>query len=321
MDNILITNVGRRGYLVDYIKETEYFNGKVYVSDCDRTASGLYGNNDGYFILSRPVDDPEGYVSQVISLCKQNSISVVIPVIDPEIDILSRYKSEFANNGICVLVSSESVLNVCYSKARMNEFLSSNGYLIPKTYISIDEFEKSYSEGSIGFPVIVKPVLGSGSVDTYKVDGIEKLKALFVEGMMIQEFIEGQEYGVDTLNDFEGNPVRCVVKKKLSMRSGETDKALIIKNKSIQGEIIRLASILKHIGNLDCDVIENDKGLYVIDMNPRFGGGYPATHMSGVNYLELIMRMIDGNAVSEDYDSYRDGIMVLKQISVVTAEV
>ena len=55
--NILITNIGRRGYLVDFIKENADFKGKVFVSDCDNTASGLYGTNDGFFILPKPVEN------------------------------------------------------------------------------------------------------------------------------------------------------------------------------------------------------------------------------------------------------------------------
>ena len=85
--NILITNIGRRGYLVDFIKENADFKGKVFVSDCDNTASGLYGTNDGFFILPKPVENEILYVKSLINVCKQNNIDAVLPVIDPEIYI------------------------------------------------------------------------------------------------------------------------------------------------------------------------------------------------------------------------------------------
>lgn len=320
MNNILITNIGRRGYLVEYIKETDYFTGKVYVSDCDNTAAGLYGNNDGHFILPRPVDNPDKYVSQLVILCKKYDIGMVIPVIDPEIDILSEYRSIFWENDIVVTVSDKHVLDICYNKSNMNKFLGDNNFLVPKTYFSINDFKCSIDRREIDFPVIIKPIYGSGSVSTYIVNSIEKLNSLFVDGMMIQEYIDGQEFGVDILNNFGGKPVRCVVKKKLSMRSGETDKALVVKNEYIQAESIRLAKLLGHVCNLDCDILEKEEKIYIIDMNPRFGGGYPATHLSGENYLELIMRMKNGEVVLEDFDSYKDNILALKEIHIIKAE-
>jgi len=114
--NIIITNIGRRGYLVDYFKEVSIFDGKVFVSDCDSTASGLYGANDGCFILPKPIDDEKFYVESLLKLCIQYEIKIVIPVIDPEIYILSAYKKDFLDAGICVLVSDKPVLDICYNK-------------------------------------------------------------------------------------------------------------------------------------------------------------------------------------------------------------
>ena len=98
--NILITNIGRRGYLVDFIKENADFKGKVFVSDCDNTASGLYGTNDGFFILPKPVENEILYVKSLINVCKQNNIDAVLPVIDPEIYILSNTRTR--NKSDCI---------------------------------------------------------------------------------------------------------------------------------------------------------------------------------------------------------------------------
>lgn len=319
--NILITNIGRRGYLVKYIKEIETFSGKIYVSDCDITASGLYGSNDGYFILNKPVDNPQKYVESLLELCKKESIGIIIPVIDPELNILSRYKSVFEKNNIFVAVSSSEVLDICYDKSKMNDFLVNRGFNIPRTYYSLVSFENDYKRKTISFPVILKPINGSGSVLTSKISSLVELQIYWNNGMMIQEFINGQEYGVDVLNNLERKPIRCVVKKKILMRSGETDKALVIKNDKIQETIIRLADELGHICNLDCDLLVKNDVIYIIDLNPRFGGGYVATHMSKENYLNLILRMVAGDKIEEDFISYSDEILVMKDIDVVIKKV
>lgn len=314
--NIIITNIGRRGYLVKYFKEIPGMTGCIYTSDCDVTASGLYGNNDGHFILPRPVDNEELYVKLLMETCLENNINAVLPIIDPEIYILSKYVDEFRNKGITVVVSDRRVLDICFNKLMMNDFLNEIGIAYPKTYTSIKEFESDYYHEQIQFPIIIKPILGSGSVDTFFVDNIEKLHALFKDGMIIQEMLNGIEYGTDTFNSFEGEPLRCVIKRKISMRSGETDKSISVHNETIQNTLLQLALKLGHVANLDCDVIERNGIPYVIDMNPRFGGGYPATHAIGVNLLEILYNLLNGIAIKPDFGNYDEDILVMKEISV-----
>lgn len=315
--NVIIPNVGRRGYLVDYLKSTVGFTGKVFVSDCDRTASGLYGKNDGFFILPRPVNDEKRYVKELRDLCEMENIKIVIPVIDPEIDILSKHRDYFFDKDIHLIVSSQKVLEICYNKIMMNTFLDTIGLKHPRTYENIENYLNAVSNGEINYPVIIKPIYGSGGANTYVIENEIQLKALFKEKMIIQEYLAGAiEYGTDTFNTFDGEPVRTVIKKKISMRSGETDKALTVHVPEIRDMLIYLGTKLGHIGNLDTDVLLYMGQYYIIDMNPRFGGGYPATHEAGVNLLQLIIEMVEGRRVIPNYDEYIDHLLVMKTISV-----
>jgi carbamoyl-phosphate synthase large subunit len=319
--NILITNIGRRGYLVDFIKQLNSFDGKVFVSDCDNTASGLYGNCDKSFLLSKPTENEKKYVEQLLYLCEQNNINLIIPVIDPEIYILSKYKEQFSKKRITVLVSDEEVLEICYSKVKMNKFLADNCFNVVKTFVDIESFIKAFEREEIRFPVFIKPILGSGSVDSIKVKNESELRAFFREGMIIQEFLEGQEYGVDTFVDDAGIPVRVVVKQKISMRSGETDKAVTVKNDNIQNEVIKLMKVLKPYGPIDTDVIQTPKEIFIIDLNPRFGGGYPATHMAGISFIELAIRLTQKQRILPEFNNYIVGQLTMKDVGIKTINI
>lgn len=319
--NILITNIGRRGYLVDFIKNTINFNGKVYASDCDKMASGLYSNVDKAFILPKPVDDEKLYVDSLIKLCIEYEINLIIPLIDPEIYILSKYRDKFLENKITVLISDKRVLEICYDKIKMNVFLADNGFNIIKTYDNVYDFKKDLEENKIGFPVYVKPIYGSGSVDSRIINSYEELVMFFKSGMIIQEYLEGQEYGIDTFVDNNCKPVRVVVKKKFSMRSGETDKAITVEHAKIQNTIKILAEKLKPFGPFDTDVIETDNGIYVIDINPRFGGGYPATHMAGVNFIDLIIKSVMKQKIEPVFNNYIVGQITMKDVGIKTVNV
>ena len=312
--NILIPNVGRRGYLVRYLKELD--RGKVYVSDCDNTASGLYGENDGHFLLPKPADNPKKYVNTLSALCEEFHIGLVIPVIDPEIAILSHFREHFLTKGVQIAVSSPQVLDVCYNKLHMNQFLKKSGFLFPETVSSLAAMEENLEMGKISFPVILKPILGSGSVETLTAATMDQVRSLYHEGLIIQRKLNGKEYGVDTFNSFSGLPLRCVVKEKISMRGGETDKAVTVRNEKIEGVLLRLASCLGHVANLDSDVIVENEQVYILDLNPRFGGGYPATHAAGVNLLHLLLDMCEGVPVEPQYGNYSEGILVMKEIAI-----
>jgi len=112
--------------------------------------------------------------------------------------------------------------------------------------------------------------------------------------IMIQEFLDGPEYGLDIVNDLSGKYTTTIVKRKITMRAGETDKAQVVYNRDLLkiGRII--GEKLGHIANLDCDVILHNKKYHVLEFNNRFGGGYPFSHMAGANIPLAIVLWLEG---------------------------
>lgn len=117
--------------------------------------------------------------------------------------------------------------------------------------------------------------------------------------ILIQEVIKGPEYGLDIVNDLDGKYRGVSVKQKLAMRSGETDKAITVDNADIREIGATIGKALGHIGNLDCDVLERDGEYYVLELNPRFGGGYPFSQEAGVNIPKAIVAWVKGEDVDD----------------------
>ena len=195
----------------------------------------------------------------------------------------------FKKNKCDVAVSKFNVINICYDKIKLNEFCIKNSINTPKIFLKKNSVKK--------FPVIIKERKGSGSkyIQICKNNKFE----LINRNLIIQEFIKGTEYNIDIFNDKFGNFLSCCVKKKYLMRSGETDKCQIVKNKLLENFSLILSKTFRHIGNLDCDIIlTNKKKVYLIDANPRFGGGYPFTHVAGLNYLRALIQNFKNKKVS-----------------------
>ena len=137
------------------------------------------------------------------------------------------------------------------------------------------------------------------------------------ENIIIQEKIKGREYGLDVINDLNGKYCNTVVKYKYGMRSGETESARVINNDKLKQLGKKLSTKLSHIANLDVDLIMKNNIPYIIDMNPRFGGGYPFTHLAGVNLPFAIIKWINNELVDENILKEKYGIIGFKDMNII----
>ena len=129
---------------------------------------------------------------------------------------------------------------------------------------------------------------------------------------MIQQLIKGKEYGLDVMNDLQGNHVAVSVKQKLAMRAGETDKAITVDNVTIREIGATIGKALKHIGNLDCDILEENGEYYVLELNPRFGGGFPFSYEAGVNLPGALIAWAKGESFDVSNLKPRYGVTFAK---------
>ena len=303
--NILFTCAGRRNYLLKYFREALNGRGKIYAADMSRTAPALHEADESFAV---PAVDDGAYIPALLELCKENSVGWVISLNDVELPILATHRAAFESIGTKLLVSSRQVVDICFDKLKTAEFLNENGLFYPETFIELPAALLALQQGRVKFPLFVKPRWGSASIQIFRVDTPKELELAFQlaqinlqktflkvdeklasESILIQQGLPGAEYGIDILNDLHGNVRSVYVKKKLAMRAGETDKSQLVDNPMLQALGEKLGKLVKHIGNLDCDVFYDGKTATVLEMNPRFGGGYPFSHMLGANYPKAII--------------------------------
>lgn len=318
--NILLTCVGRRKYLVDYFKKELGECGRVIGADMAASAPALSGC-DAYHLV--PAVDAPNYIETLLAICKSERVDAIISLNDLELPVLGKAKARFAAIGTQVIVSDERAISICGDKFETCKFAESISVPAPKTYLSTKTAFDALRTRSISYPLIVKPRWGSASIGLYVVNTDAELKEAFATCqrvlensflsklatdsniVLIQEFITGPEYGVDIFNDLSGVNRGVVLKKKLAMRAGETDKAITVYSDKLYAYAKAVGDTLGHIGNLDCDFLERDGQFYLLEMNPRFGGGYPFSHEAGANLVKALLQCISGGSdkVSIDYET------------------
>lgn len=332
--NILLTSVGRRGYLVNYFKEALKGKGKVHVTNnTDISPAFCYAD---YSEVSPSIYE-NGYIEFLKSYCIDNNIKCIISLFDIDLPVLAKNKKVFEEIGTKVIVSDESVINICNDKWLTYKYLKENNYNVPRTYKSIDLAIKAIELGKISYPVIIKPRWGMGSISVYIADNQEELEVFYNkvrnsitetylkyeseeklnESILIQEKLIGKEYGLDIINDLNGNYQNTIVKEKYAMRSGETDCAITVKSEKLKSLGYKLSKQLKHISNLDTDVFIVDGQPYILEMNARFGGGYPFSHLAGVDLPGAIISWMENKKCNKDSLIEEYGVLGHKDISIL----
>lgn len=312
MTNILILSCGTRNKIVQYFKKELGVQGKVYATDNSELAPALY-EADEQFIVPR-TDDPY-YLETILNICKDKEIDGVLSLIDPELLLLSEHKEKFLEIGTTPIISSFELIKKSFNKYEFNEYLKDNGFNYMKCYIDLESFYKGYNMGDIEFPVFVKPVKGSASINISKVDSKEELETLFsrFDDLMIQEFMDGVEYGVDAYIDMiSKEPVSIFIKEKILMRAGETDKSVSVKNKEILQLVENFLEETPYEGIIDIDLFEKNGEYYISEVNPRFGGGYPHGYESGVNIPNQIINNLNEKKNTIKLNNYDEDVYMMK---------
>ena len=117
---------------------------------------------------------------------------------------------------------------------------------------------------------------------------------------MIQEFMNGKEFGVDVYIDMiSDKPVAVFIKEKLLMRAGDTDKSVSVQDKELEAIVLKLVNKIKFKGIIDIDIFKVNNKYYISEINPRFGGGYPHAYECGVNIPNMIINNLEA-VVNED---------------------
>lgn len=331
--NILLTAVGRRAYLVDYFREAvRSCGGKVYAANCIRDATGLMAA-DGFEIVPRSADPV--YVDAILDLCRRWRISLLFSLHDWDAPVIARSRDRFLDVGTVPVMADAGILAACLDKYATVREMARIGVAVPWTTLLLDEAAELMK--THGGEMVVKPRWGQGSIGLFKVRSEDELGWAFnlstsvarrfaaacpeidasAPQVLVQRLVPGEEYGCDVVNGLDGVFRRAFVKRKIAMRAGETDTAESADMPAVSAAAAKVAAWSRHLGCMDSDWIVGEDGLpYLIELNPRFGGGYPFTHLSGANVVQACVDWANGIDAESWCENFRTGVRIGKEIGL-----
>ena len=308
--NILITSVGQRVALVRNFQETLrafYPQAQVYSTDMNpRLAPAAYISDRCFEVL--PVTAP-GYIPQLLDICLENGIGMIVPTIDTELPVLAENKKMFEDKGVAVCISSPEFIAACIDKRN-------TAGVFERYLIRTPEF---IDKNNPTFPLFAKPFDGSLSSNVHSLMSEADLcKAIMDDPkLLFMEYIDNtvyKEYTVDMYYGLDHEVKSIVPRERIKVRAGEINKGMTEKSPLTGYLREKMGKIDGCVGCICVQVFFNPETSDVvgIEINPRFGGGYPLSYAAGANYPENLIREIFLGEKLTYSDNWKDHLLMLR---------
>ena len=316
--SILITSAGRRVELIKLFQKAKkgiLNNAEIITTDLNvRTAPACFFSDKSFNICHA---SNESYVDDLLNICLKNNIKLVIPTIDTELIKLSESSENFAKKGINIVISEKFFIKKCRNKLHTSSML--NYFDIKMPYI--------INKKKLTFPCFMKPISGSSSKGIKKIFSKEQLSISekkdpnnFFQELIPEDWIE---YTADLYYSKNSDLISCVTRERIDIRGGEINKGIIRRDGVYEFLTTHLSSFPGAKGvitiQLFCNKLRNE--FLVIEINPRFAGGYPMSHASGVDYPSLLIKEYILDIKPKIFNDWKSDIFCMRYDSMIVSEI
>lgn len=268
---------------VSLIKDFQEYNVKIIGIDCNPLSVG-FKFCDNYYVIPKATDN--NFLPKMLEICGKEKPDAIVISPDEELMKMAQNRTYFESLKIKLLIPKSMIVGICNDKWFTYHFFKNNKIPTPLTRLY---------EGFNG-PSIIKPRQGRGSSGIFRVNNL--IEEIFykdrMENYIIQKFIEGKEYTVDILSDWNSNPISIIIRERIEVESGICTKGKIVFDKEITKYVKQIVKKLGLVGMSCIQCIRGKEGLKFIEINLRFGGGSVLSRRADPTIIPNYLRLIEG---------------------------
>jgi carbamoyl-phosphate synthase large subunit len=209
----------------------------------------------------------------------QYNIHILLPFVDPATLTASVLKDKLPN--VFIPVSDLATCDIFFDKSKANDWFLAQDFPVPHQNLA-------------QFPLIAKPIKGSASQGIEKLESESELTQFLAnhqaEDYLIQGFIAGDEYTVDCYVDMEGEVMSVVPRKRLETISGEVSKSVTQKDALLINLSEQILVKANFKGAITIQFLKDSSNVYIMEINPRFGGGVISSIEAGADSPLMILK-------------------------------
>ncbi|HEV3176043.1 MAG TPA: ATP-grasp domain-containing protein [Stellaceae bacterium] len=285
--NVLILSAAAKVLLVEAFRDAVADRGgRVFAADIAPDSAALHIADRGLIL---PRSQEPGFIPDLNRVCREHRVGLVVPTRDAELAVLAPWRTEFAAAGTTILVAAPKTIALCQDKQRFAAFCEAESFPIARSY-GPDELPAR-------FPIFVRPTTGAGGVGARRIDDAAQWRDLGAERahLIIQDFVEADEYTVDTLMDLAGAPIQAVARQRLLVRGGEAQKSRVENVPELTELALAVGARLRLVGHNVIQCFRDGAGaLSLIEVNPRFGGASNLSIVAGLDSPRRLVELVSG---------------------------
>ena len=307
--DVLITSAGVASAVnvISSLRSAPDIEVRIVSGDMDPLAPGLFLADRSYVL---PPISESGYIEELIRIAHKEKLDYLIPIFSREIELISSRMDQLLDNDLKCMVPGTSTLSIVNDKEKFSNWLIENGIQGPT---SIDPHEGPY-------PLFVKPRRGSSSKGARLVSTIEDLGSIDISSNVFQEYIEGKEYTIDFLASENHELMAAVPRERIEVKDGKAVKTRTVILPEAVETLRKIVTKLEYQGPGNLQMIKGKKGMFVIELNPRFAaGGLPLATASGPNMPLMLLEMLK-NGKTDPVMEYRSNLIMVRYLSNIFVE-
>jgi carbamoyl-phosphate synthase large subunit len=272
--------------------------GRVIVTDINPLSPAVHVADRAYLV---PLSDAPGYLDEIWAICDAEDVGLIVPTIDDELEIFANARERFLARGIRVAVSAPETAAICNDKFATCAHLRARGVAAAETFLP------STVPAAPHFPLFVKPRVGRGGVGAYRVRNPRELGFFvdYVAEPVVQQYLDGREFTIDVLCDWEGRVLSVVPRERVVIRAGVIDRGRTSNDPSLMALALAVAEALPFAGaiNIQCRIARGKP--VVFEINPRFSGGIPLTIAAGADFPGMLVDLAHGRTVTPSIGAFQ----------------
>ncbi len=311
--NILVSAAGRRVVLIELFRQALQrlgLSGKVMATDRTKVSPAFQSADKAFQVPAAA--DPK-FVPTVLEICKKQQIKLIIPTNDHELPSYAAHQKSFAEAGTTVAISTPEVIDICRDKVRTHQWLIENDF--PTVDQSaVKSFDRLLQQAS--FPFLVKPRWGSAAIGVQVVEDHQALEIATRQGeFVVQTLAKGKEHTVDLLLDRQGKCHCAVPRKRIEVRGGEVSKGMTVRAPLLERLAWQIGETLPGAyGTINVQIFyqPQTEEMAVIEINPRYGGGYPLSWQAGACYPVWMIEELLNRTSTANAHGWQDQLVMLR---------
>lgn len=299
--------------IIRSIKDSPRFKGKITGLIYDTLEPGIYmdGVVSKCYLIPYPSSGLQELFDRIALINSKEKIDIIIPSLDSELYGFLKIQDRLREIGIKTFLPSLEQLNI-RGKDKLFYFCEDNNIKVPKN-ILVNSVQDLYNiPKEFEFPVAVKGIFYEAYIANNQEDVLtayNKLRLKWGFPIIIQEFIQGDEFNVAALGDGTGNMVGAVAMRKLYITDkGKGWAGITIDDPNLLTISRKVISQTKWRSGMELEFIKSASTdeYFLLEINPRFPAWVYLTVAAGQNLPYALVDIICSGR-TEQFDKYEIG--------------